>query len=212
MVSGVPDVSAPAHADPLSAYTTLRVGGPAGRLITATTEEQIVAGVRDAARAGVPTLVLAGGSNVVVSDAGFPGTVVLLRSNGCTVAESDASVELTVHAGAPWDEVVATAAESGWAGIECLSGVPGSTGAPPIQTVGAYGQAVAETLAAARAPGRRAQQAVPRAAAERGFGSRTSRFKSADRWVVLAARFRLPRSPLSTRIRYAELGRALDVP
>jgi len=212
MVSGVPDVSAPAHADPLSAYTTLRVGGPAGRLITATTEEQIVAGVRDAARAGVPTLVLAGGSNVVVSDAGFPGTVVLLRSNGFTVAESDASVELTVHAGAPWDEVVATAVESGWAGIECLSGVPGSTGATPIQNVGAYGQEVAETIVAVRAYDRVADEVVTLPAGECGFGYRTSRFKYSDRWVVLAVRFRLTRSPLSTPIRYAELARALDVP
>jgi len=212
MVSGVPDVSAPAPAGPLSAYTTLRIGGPAARLITATTEEQIVASVREATRAGTPTLVLAGGSNVVVSDAGFPGTVVLLRSSGFTVDRSPSAVDLTVQAGAAWDELVAATVESGWAGIECLSGVPGSTGATPIQNVGAYGQEVAETITTVRVYDRVTDEVVTLRAGECGFGYRTSRFKHSDRWVVLAVRFRLTPSPMSTPIRYAELARTLGVP
>jgi UDP-N-acetylmuramate dehydrogenase len=203
-VKGVPDVSAD-----LSAYTTLRLGGPAGRLITATNEDEILKTVRE----DDPVLILAGGSNVVISDAGFPGTVVLVRSRGQTVSVEDAAgLTLTVAAGEPWDEVVAAAVSAGWSGLECLSGVPGSAGATPIQNVGAYGQEVAETITAVRVYDRLADEVVTLAPADCGFAYRTSIFKRRERWVVLSVDFRLARSPGSAPIRYAELARALDVP
>ena len=200
----MPDVSAD-----LSAYTTLRLGGRAGRLVTATNEDEIVKTVREAD----PVLVLAGGSNVVISDAGFPGTVVLIRSRGRTVSAEDAAgLTLTVAAGEPWDEVVASTVAAGWSGLECLSGVPGSAGATPIQNVGAYGQEVAETISAVRVYDRHTDEVVTLSPAECGFAYRTSIFKRRDRWVVLSVDFRLTRSSRSQPIRYAELARALDVP
>jgi UDP-N-acetylmuramate dehydrogenase len=204
-VNGVPDVSAD-----LSAHTTLRLGGPAGRLVTATNADEIVKTIRDCA--GDPVLVLAGGSNVVISDAGFPGTVVLVRSGGLAVSAQDADgLTLTVEAGETWDDVVAATVAAGWSGLECLSGIPGSAGATPIQNVGAYGQEVAETITAVRAYDRLTDEVVTLGAAECGFAYRTSIFKHRDRWVVLSVDFRLARSPHSRPLRYAELARALDV-
>lgn len=200
----MPDVSAD-----LSAYTTLRLGGPAGRLVIATNADEIVKTVREQDQ----VLVLAGGSNLVISDAGFPGTVVLVRSRGRSVSAEDADgLTLTVEAGEAWDDVVAAAVDSGWSGLECLSGVPGSAGATPIQNVGAYGQEVAETITAVRAYDRVTDEVVTLGAAECGFAYRTSIFKHNERWVVLSVDFRLARSPESAPIRYAELARALDVP
>jgi UDP-N-acetylmuramate dehydrogenase len=185
-------------------------------MVTAISAEQIIESLRDAGRTGDPTLVLAGGSNVVVADEGFPGTVILLRSAGFEVSTpepGDPAVELTVEAGAPWDELVAATVTAGWAGIECLSGIPGSTGATPVQNVGAYGQEVAETITAVRAYDRLTGGIVDLDVAECGFGYRTSVFKrTPGRWVVLSARFRLARSTESRPVRYAELARVLGVP
>jgi UDP-N-acetylmuramate dehydrogenase len=157
-------------------------------------------------------LVLAGGSNVVISDAGFPGTVVLIRSRGLRVlAEDSGSVTVRVEAGEPWDEVVRAALAAGWSGVECLSGIPGSAGATPIQNVGAYGQEVAETITAVEVYDRLTDEVVTLAPADCGFVYRGSVFKYADRWVVLSVDFRLARTPLSAPIRYAELARVLGV-
>ena len=122
----------------LAPLTTLRLGGPAGRLIEAHSEDELVHAVRDGA-----DLVLAGGSNVVISDTGIPGTVVLVRTRGVTHERDGLTI---VQAGEPWDELVARTVADGLQGFECLSGIPGSTGATPIQNVGAYGQDVAETV------------------------------------------------------------------
>ena len=203
----MPDVSAP-----LAAYTTLRLGGPPRRLVTAVTAEQIVDIVRDAAYSDEPLLVLAGGSNVVVSDTGFPGTVMLLRSTGFSASESPSTVDLTVEAGAVWDDVVATAVGAGWSGIECLSGIPGSAGATPIQNVGAYGQEIADTITAVQVYDRVADEVVTMAPADCGFGYRTSTFKYSTRWVVLSVSLRLAHSSVSMPIRYDELAGALGVP
>ena len=208
----MPDVSAPATADPLAGYTTLRLGGPPGRLVTAVTAEQIVQSVRDAAVTGEPTLLLAGGSNVVVADEGVPGTVILLRSSGFSVEKSPTGVDLTVQAGTDWDDLVATAVESGWAGLECLSGIPGSAGATPIQNVGAYGQEVTETITGVQVFDRVADEVLTMAPDECGFGYRTSVFKHSGRWVVLSVSFRLTEAVESTPIRYAELADLLGVP
>jgi UDP-N-acetylmuramate dehydrogenase len=155
--------------------------------------------------------VLAGGSNVVVADAGYPGTVLLLRNRGLSVIRDGDALLVTVAAGEPWDEVVARTVGEGWAGVECLSGIPGSAGATPIQNVGAYGQEVAETIVSVRAYDRERAETVVLTPAECGFGYRTSVFKHSDRWIVLDVTLRLIPDRLSTPIRYPELARALGV-
>jgi UDP-N-acetylmuramate dehydrogenase len=189
--------------------TTLRLGGPPRTLVEATTEVELVDAVRAADDAGEPLLVLAGGSNVVAADDGFPGTVVLVRTAGVT-RDGD---RLDIAAGEPWDSVVASSVAEGLAGVECLSGIPGSVGATPIQNVGAYGQDVAETVVEVRAFDRRSGQVVTLSAEECGFAYRSSAFKrDPGRWVVLTVSFALERSGTSRPIRYAELARTLGVP
>ena len=194
----------------LAPHTTLRLGGPAKRTVTATTRDELVAAVR--AVEG-PLLLLAGGSNVVIADEGVDATAVLIRTRGISVDEVSGfggdTVAVTVEAGHEWDDVVATCVERGFAGIECLSGVPGSAGATPIQNVGAYGQEVAETIRSVRVLDRWTGDVVELPAAECGFAYRTSIFKGEDRYVVLAVTFALRRSHLSGPLRYAELARAL---
>jgi UDP-N-acetylmuramate dehydrogenase len=193
----------------LAELTTLRLGGPPRRLVEAADEAAIVAAVRAADAAGEPLLVLAGGSNLVVADAGVPGTVVRITARGVRFD----GTRLEAAAGEPWDPLVARCVADGLAGFECLSGIPGSTGATPIQNVGAYGQEVAESVVHVRAYDRLLDTVLEIAADECGFGYRTSAFKrTAGRWVVLAVAFELERSGLSRPIRYAELARALDVP
>ena len=187
----------------LEALTTLRLGGPAERLVEAGSEAELVAAVR--AR---PALVLAGGSNVVIADDGVPGTVVLVRTRGIAV-EGD---RVVVAAGEPWDDFVARCVAAGRQGVECLSGIPGSTGATPIQNVGAYGQDVAMTVAFVRVYDAERDEVREMTAAECAFDYRTSVFKYHDRWTVLAVAFRLPEADLSGPLRYAELARTLDVP
>jgi UDP-N-acetylmuramate dehydrogenase len=187
----------------LAPLTTLRLGGPAGRLIEAHTEDELVAAVRSS-----PDLVLAGGSNVVISDEGVPGTVVLVRTRGVSY-EGDL---LVVQAGEPWDEVVARCVAEGRQGVECLSGIPGSTGATPIQNVGAYGQDVSETVAWVRVYDAETDRVETMHAAACGFDYRRSLFKYRERWTVLAVAFRLPEASLSGPLRYADLARVLGVP
>jgi UDP-N-acetylmuramate dehydrogenase len=191
----------------LASKTTLRLGGPAGRLVTTTVTDEIPQIVRGAEA----LLVLAGGSNVVVADDGYPGTVLLLRNRGVEATRDGAAVMVTVAAGEPWDGVVARTVEEGWSGIECLSGIPGSAGATPIQNVGAYGQEVAETIVAVRVYDRYRDVVETVPPADCGFGYRTSVFKHSERWIVLEVTLRLAPSPLSGPIRYPELARALGV-
>ena len=212
----MPDVSADRHTDTatsaLAAYTTLRLGGPAGTLTLASETDQAVATVRKAAIEGRPVLVLAGGSNVVIGDAGFAGPVLLLRTRGIQVVTTGTgSVVLRVAAGEPWDEVVEYAVTNGYSGIECLSGIPGSAGATPIQNVGAYGQEVAHTIVAVQAYDRERDTIREMSPAECGFAYRSSVFKHSDRYLVLHVDFRLRVAPDSAPIRYAELARALGV-
>ena len=196
----------------LARYTTLRLGGTAGRLETATSAEEIVQKVQEAQGRDEPVLILAGGSNVVIGDQGFPGTVVLVRSRGFRLVAEDAdTVTVRVEAGEPWDDLVAATVANGWSGLECLSGIPGSAGATPIQNVGAYGQEVAETITGVQAYDRTDGSVSRIDAADCGFAYRSSIFKYSDRWAVLSVDFRLARSPLSGPVRYAELARALGV-
>ncbi len=193
--------------------TTLRVGGPADRLVTATSDDAVVEAVRKADTDGTPVLVLAGGSNVVVADDGFRGTVVHVATRG-VVQESDAcsGATVAVAAGESWDDLVARAVDLGWVGIEALSGIPGSVGATPIQNVGAYGQEVSETVARVRTWDRHENRVATLAAADCGFGYRTSRFKAEPgRHVVLSVTFQLALGDLGAPVGYAELARALGV-
>ena len=192
----------------LADLTTLRLGGPANRFVEAGTEEEVVAMVRDADAADEPVLVLAGGSNVVVADEGFPGTVVHVLTRG--IGRESAS--FTVQAGEPWDDFVAACVEDGLAGIECLCGIPGSTGATPIQNVGAYGQEVSEVITSVRVLNRADGEVSELAPADCGFTYRSSAFKrEPGQWVVLAVTFELDPQAESRPIRYVELARALGV-
>jgi len=149
---------------------------------------------------------------VVIGDAGFPGTVVLLRTRGIRVVERGAAhVVVRVAAGEPWDELVAETVANGWSGLECLSGIPGSAGATPIQNVGAYGSEVAHTIVAVRVYDRIADEVRTMSPAECRFAYRSSIFKHQDRRVVLEVDFRLALSGLSSPVRYAELARQLGV-
>lgn len=215
-MNGVPDVSADRQIDTpgisLAAYTTLRLGGPAGTLTVATETDQAVATVRNAVAEGRPVLVLAGGSNVVVGDAGFAGSVLLLRTRGIREVRARAGrVVLRVAAGEPWDDFVSYAVTNGYSGIECLSGIPGSAGATPIQNVGAYGQEVAQTIVAVHAYDRETGAIREMSPGECGFAYRSSVFKHSDRHLVLEVDFELEVSSGSAPIRYAELARSLGV-
>ena len=199
------------HDVPFADLTTLRLGGPARRLVVAESDEEIVETVRDADTRGEPLLVLGGGSNLVVGDAGFDGTVLQLATRGLAVAPL-AEHALQVEAGVDWDHVVALTVDEGYAGIEALSGIPGRVGAAPIQNVGAYGQEVAQTVGWVRVLDRTTHDVVLLDPSDCGFGYRTSIFKAyPDRYVVLAVAFALKHSRDGVPIRYAELARALGV-
>ena len=198
-------------------HTTLRVGGPAARWVRARTEEEAVSAVAAADERGEPVLVLGGGSNLVVADAGFAGTVVELAMDRLSI-EGDAEgpacggVTVTAEAGLVWDDLVALACERGWVGVEALSGIPGTVGATPVQNVGAYGQEVAHTIARVRTWDRAERRIRTYAAAECDFGYRTSRFKAEPgRHLVLAVTFQLRTGDLSAPVAYAELARTLGV-
>ncbi|GCE78377.1 UDP-N-acetylmuramate dehydrogenase [Cellulomonas biazotea] len=213
----------------LADLTTLRVGGPARRYVETTTEAELVDAVRAADDAGEPLLVVGGGSNLLVADAGFEGVVVRDVRTGIEVPDHSAcaGVTYTVPAGTPWDEVVEHAVSHRLVGLEALSGIPGSTGATPVQNVGAYGQEVAETIATVRVwdRGRARVRTLP--LVDLRFGYRTSVLKrsmrEADpadpgapwsptpRYVVLDVTFQLRQGTLARPVAYPELARALDV-
>jgi UDP-N-acetylmuramate dehydrogenase len=197
----------------LAELTTLRLGGPARAVIDAETEQHLVDVVRVADEAGDPVLLVGGGSNLVVADAGVDATVVRVLTRGITVdADACSGAMVTVAAGEPWDAVVARAVAEGWIGVEALSGIPGSTGATPVQNVGAYGQEVAQTIASVRTYDRYDRRIRTYAAADCGFLYRHSRFKAEpQRHVVLAVTFQLTLGDLSAPVAYAELARTLGV-
>lgn len=197
----------------IAGLTTLRLGGPARTVVEVTTEADFVDAVRVADEAGDPVLIVAGGSNLVVSDAGFDGTVVLVRTSGVTVGgDACGGVDVTVQAGENWDELVARAVDDGWLGIETLAGIPGSVGATPIQNVGAYGQEVSTTIASVRTFDRYERAMRTFASVECGFGYRSSLFKQlAPRYAVLSAQFQFTRGNLGLPIQYAQLAETLGV-
>jgi UDP-N-acetylmuramate dehydrogenase len=215
----------------LADYTTLGLGGPANIFVSADTERALIHAVRSADKAGEPALLIGGGSNLVIADAGFPGTVIHVNTRGLTFVDAgDGAVNVTVAAGADWDDVVAAAVGEGLAGLEPLSGIPGRAGATPIQNVGAYGREVAEVITEVRVYDRQEDQIrlIPNEGCR--FSYRTSLFKSGrpealvslpgsarsqtagqPRYVVLDVTFRLVRQSLSAPVRYAELAAELGV-
>ncbi len=206
-------VPSPVLTRSLAPHTTLRIGGQADRLAVARTAAEVVDTVRAADASGEPLLLLGGGSNVVIADDGVPGTAQLLRSVGHTVEPlPDGAVLVTAEAGEDWDALVAATVEMGLGGLECLSGIPGSTGATPVQNVGAYGVEVADVLVDVDLYDRRSGEVrahVP--AADLGLGYRASVLKHRDDAVVLRVRFQLRPDGTSAPIRYPELARALGV-
>ena len=223
-ITHVPGPELPAAAVPdspvLAEHTTFRLGGPARRLVVATTERELVEAVRRADAASEPLLVLSGGSNLLIADEGFDGTVVKVATRGI---EADVSgcggAVVTVAAGEPWDEFVAYTLGQDWAGLETLSGIPGLVGSTPIQNVGAYGSDVAQTIYRVRTLDRVTGEYRTFAGPECGFAYRDSVFKRTrmpqggptGRYVVLQVVFQLTLASRSMPIRYAELARRLGV-
>jgi len=196
------------HDVPLARYTTLRLGGPAGHFGTASTDASLVSAIRDVEGHGDELLILGGGSNLVVADAGFPGTVIRVATSGVEIRDG----LLSASAGEIWDDVVALAVDAGLSGIECLSGIPGSVGATPIQNVGAYGQEVAQTVVMVDAYDRRAGSMALLDNADCGFTYRHSVFKGSDRHVVTRVHFQLAATNgWSAPIGYPDLARSLGV-
>lgn len=196
----------------LSAYTTLGVGGPAGLFVPVQDVGELARAIGEADAALSPVLVLGGGSNMVVSDDGFPGTVLQILLRGVQLeSEEDGRVVVTAAAGEGWCALVERCVGEGLRGIEALSGIPGLVGAAPVQNVGAYGQDVSGTIKAVEVwdrVERRLRQLLP---VEAGFGYRDSIFKRTSRYVVTRVSFRLERSRLSCPVRYAELARYLGI-
>ena len=205
----------------LADYTTVRLGGPARGFVRASTEDELVEAVRAADASGEPVLILGGGSNLVVADEGFDGTVIQVATRGVSRGAGPGRGmgpgigpgigTVTVAAGEDWDAVVARTVAEGLAGLECLSGIPGLAGATPIQNVGAYGQEVSETITRVRVYDRKTGDVLEIPNEQCGFGYRTSRFRGADRFVVLSVTFGLAVQVRSLPVRYAELAEILGV-
>ena len=202
----------------LSSLTTSAVGGPAARFEEARTEAEIIDAVRTADDAGEPLLIVSGGSNLLVADEGYPGTVLKIASEGLVVDSADAcgGVSVGVQAGHPWDDFVDHAVHHAWSGVEALSGIPGSTGATPVQNVGAYGSDVSQTIWQVRTWDREASAVKTFVPSELKFGYRDSLLKQttregSPRYVVLRVDFQLALGRMSAPVRYAELARGLGV-
>lgn len=197
------------HDVPLAPLTTLRLGGPARHYLVAKTESDVVLALEWARRKGVRTAIVGGGSNLVVADEGFDGLVVEMALRGVDARVDGRRVFVAAAAGEPWDPFVATTVDAGYAGLECLSGIPGRVGASPIQNVGAYGQEVAERLHAVRVFDRETASVRTMSPDECAFAYRDSLFKrQPEGFVVLGVTFVLEIGGEPT-IRYAELQRAL---
>jgi UDP-N-acetylmuramate dehydrogenase len=198
----------------LGVYTTLGVGGPARELLIMDHREQFLAAVRDfPENGGTPPLIIGHGSNVVVSDTGYPGLVLVDRTCGLALRPvGPAQVDLAIASGEPLDGIVRLAVEQGLSGIECLAGIPGTVGATPAQNVGAYGQEISQVLVAVDVWDRRAGTTRRITHGDCQFGYRDSRFKRSPlRFTVLTVHIRLTRSPLSQPIRYQQVAAELGV-
>jgi UDP-N-acetylmuramate dehydrogenase len=195
----------------LADYTTIRLGGSAADLVWASTEAELVECVTQADADRTPVLVLGGGSNLVVADAGFDGVVVRVAHTGIRFEPDGDRVVVRVEAGESWDDVVVASLARGLAGIECLSGIPGLAGATPIQNVGAYGAEISHVVTAVRAFDRVEKRELVLSPADCRFGYRTSALKHRDRYLVVGVDLVLTESRMSAPVGYQQLADALGV-
>lgn len=214
-----------ADATRLADLTTIGVGGAPQQIIRAESEAELIDAIRSADDAGLPLLMLGGGSNILAADADFPGVVIRDERRDITTVDVSGcgGAELRATAGVPWDEVVVYTIEHGWMGVEALSGIPGTVGAAPVQNIGAYGQELAETFAVARVYDRERQRTDSLFLSDMKFGYRDSilkrslrgeeseRWTPSPRWIVLEVTLQLRLATLSRPVRYAQLAEKLDV-
>jgi len=195
---------------PLAPLTTIGVGGNARFFRRAESVDDVIEGLEWARMNDVPVFVMSGGSNLLISDRGFPGLVIQIALKGITILSEDAKVMVRVASGEEWDPFVAFCVDRGYAGVECLSGIPGSIGATPIQNVGAYGQDVSETIVRVEAWDRKERKTVTLSSEECHFGYRQSRFKNEepDRFVILSVDYALMPDG-SPAVRYPDLEKYL---
>ena len=194
-------------------YTSLRLGGVAKSFVHATTEAELIAAVSAADDAGESVLIIGGGSNVLVGDEGFSGTVIRVETKGNSYhVDACSGGMITVAAGEEWDGFVAWILEKGFAGLETMSGIPGTVGASPIQNIGAYGHEVSEVIARVRTWDRKTKEFKTFSNSECEFSYRNSRFKKErDRYVILEVTFQLRNGEMSLPITYQELANYLGV-
>ena len=197
----------------LAELTTLRVGGEAREFFRASNEKELIELVASADSAGIPLLILGGGSNILVSDSGFDGRVIKIETKGIEEASDACSGGfITVQAGEEWDSFVTWSIHNGFVGLETLAGIPGTVGAAPIQNIGAYGHEISEVVARVRTFDRRAQEVKTFAVGECGFGYRTSRFKEeSNRYLILDLSFQMKQGEKSLPIQYKELADHLEI-
>ena len=195
----------------LSKYTSFRVGGPAQKIVQVSTEAEIIAAIEEAGDS--PVLIMGGGTNVLIADKGFDGTVIRI-SNNSVQSEVDAcsGATLTIGAGEDWDTFVKTTIDRGYAGLETLSGIPGTVGAAPIQNIGAYGHEVAEFITRVRTYDRQEKAVKTFTNAQCEFTYRNSHFKAhPGRYVVLDVQFQIRIGEMSDPITYVELAKKLGI-
>jgi UDP-N-acetylmuramate dehydrogenase len=193
---------------PLAPFTTLGIGGPARFLVQATEEDRVLEALDFADNRGIPVFILGGGSNTLIADSGFPGLVLRVALYGIRHHDSGQNGVFTAAAGEDWDPVVRMAVERNWAGIECLSGIPGTVGGTPVQNVGAYGEEVSEVIVNVRVLDREKRSISELSNAQCGFTYRTSIFNTTmrDRYIVLSVTYAL-RVNGKTQIEYSDLQR-----
>jgi UDP-N-acetylmuramate dehydrogenase len=193
---------------PLAPYTTFQIGGPARWFAEALSEDDIAAGIAFARERNLPLFILGGGSNLLVSDAGFPGLVLRIALRGIASTEESGRSLISAAAGEDWDGLVAYAVAADLAGVECLSGIPGTVGGTPVQNVGAYGQEVSQTIVTVRVFDRKTGQFVDLPASDCGFSYRRSIFNSSqrERYVVSRVHYAL-RKDAPANFVYADVAR-----
>ncbi len=202
---------AASHSWLLADHTTIHLGGAATNLVWADSDVDLIDAVAQADAVGTPVLVLGGGSNLVVADAGFDGLVVRVAHRGIRFEQAGEHVVMRIEAGEVWDDVVTSSLAGGLAGLECLSGIPGLAGATPIQNVGAYGAEISNLVTGVRVFDRTDRRQFSLPVSDCGFGYRTSTLKGGHRYVVLGVDVALTPSQTSQPVRYQQLADALGV-
>ena len=195
----------------LSDYTTIGLGGPAGFFLQCENTGDIISGLKYASENNLPVQVLSGGSNIIFPDKGYEGLIIKIATKGIEINEEGNNVHIKVKAGEVWDDVVRLCCERELTGVECLSGIPGSTGATPVQNVGAYGQEVRDAIEYVTAIDRKTLEIVNFRKAECNFGYRQSRFKNEDkdRFIIAEVLFRFNKN-IQPVIKYPELQKFIE--